>query len=142
MVVLKPLRNTYQNQPLPLQMTHGAPEVNRARGGHLTFIIQEHVLGLEVPVDDGSLVQVLQAADDLGRVEDGAWLPEARVLLIHIVNVVPGGRLCAGLCFSGTTTRVWTAVLLEGKSQENSEGLRILRVSAKCQVFWGPQCPA
>lgn len=35
-----------------------------------------------------------------------------------------------------------TAVWMEGKSQENSEGLRIPRVAAKCGVFWGPQCPA
>lgn len=40
-------------------MTRGATKVNRARGGHLTFVIQEHVFGLEVSVDDGSLVQVL-----------------------------------------------------------------------------------
>ena len=76
------------------------------RGGCLTFVIQEHVLRLEVPVDDAPLVQVLQAADDLGCVEDGAWLLEARVLLVHIVDVVPEGRLCGGLGCSGPTTRV------------------------------------
>lgn len=71
----------------------------------LTVVVQEHVLRLEVSVDDGPLVQVLQATDDLGRVEDGARLLEAGILLIHVVDVVPGGRLCGGLCFSGTTTR-------------------------------------
>ena len=69
-------------------------------GGHLTIVIQEHVLRLEVAVDDAVLMQVLQAADDLGRVEDGAWLLEAGVLLVHIVDVVPVGRprgACASL---------------------------------------------
>lgn len=88
-----------------VQLGKGRPGEEAGRGGCLTFIIQQHVLRLEVSVDDASLVQVLQAAEDLGRVEDGAWLLEARVLLIHVVDVVPGGRLCGGLCFSGTTTR-------------------------------------
>lgn len=35
-------------------------------------------------------MQVLQATDDLGCVEDSTWLLEARALLIHIVDVVPG----------------------------------------------------
>lgn len=56
-----------------------------------TVVIQEHVLGLEVTVDDVPLVQVLQATDDLGCVEDSAGLRETRLLLIHVVDVEPGG---------------------------------------------------
>lgn len=58
----------------------------------LTVIVQQHVLRLEVAVDDASLMQVLQATDDLCCVVDGPWLWEAWVLLIHIVDVVPGGQ--------------------------------------------------
>lgn len=58
----------------------------------LTVIVQQHVLRLEVAVDDASLMQVLQATDDLRCVVDRAGLWEARVLLIHIVDVVPAGR--------------------------------------------------
>lgn len=57
----------------------------------LTIIVQQHVLRLEVTVDDASLMQVLQATDDLRCVVDRAGLWEARVLLIHIVDVVPAG---------------------------------------------------
>lgn len=110
----KALTSICQNQPLPptddplghrVQRGEGRPGEQAGQGGCLTFVIQQHVLRLEVSVDDAPLVQVLQAAENLGRVEDGARLLEARVLLVHIVDVVPGGRLCGGLCFSGTTIR-------------------------------------
>lgn len=58
----------------------------------LTIVVQQHVLWLEVTVDNASLMQVLQATDDLCRVVDGSWFRKAGVLLIHIVDVVPGGR--------------------------------------------------
>lgn len=60
--------------------------------GGLTIIVQQHILRLEVPVHNASLMQVLQTTDDLGRVVDCSWFREARVLFIHIVDVVPGGR--------------------------------------------------
>lgn len=58
----------------------------------LTVIVQQYVLWLEVTVDNASLMQVLQATNDLCCVVDGPWLREARVLLIHIVDVVPEDR--------------------------------------------------
>ena len=69
------------------------------QGAHRTIIVQQHVLGLEVSVDNVPLVQVLQAADDLGCVEDGARFLEAGVLLVHVVDVVPAGRP-RGVCVS------------------------------------------
>ena len=39
----------------------------------LTIIVQQHILWLEVTVDNASLMQVLQATDDLCCVIDGPW---------------------------------------------------------------------
>lgn len=57
-----------------------------------TFIIQQHILRFEVPVDDSLLVEVLQTLNYLGHVVAGPWLLKAWVVFIHIVNVIPGCR--------------------------------------------------
>lgn len=56
----------------------------------LTLIIQQHVLWFEISVDDPLLVQVLHALDDLSSVVAGSRLIEAGVVLVHVVNVIPG----------------------------------------------------
>lgn len=56
----------------------------------LTLIIQQHVLWFEVSVDDPLLVEMLHALDDLSSVVAGSWLIEPGVVLVHIVNVIPG----------------------------------------------------
>lgn len=57
-----------------------------------TFIIQQHIFRFEVSVDDSLLVEVLQALNDLGCVVAGAWLLEPWVVLVHVINVIPGCR--------------------------------------------------
>lgn len=56
----------------------------------LTLIIQQHVLWFEVSVDDPLLVEVLHALDDLSSVVTGSRLIEPGVVLVHVVNVIPG----------------------------------------------------
>lgn len=57
-----------------------------------TFIIQQHIFRFEVSVDDSFLVEVLQALNDLGCVVAGPWLLEPWVVLVHVINVIPGCR--------------------------------------------------
>lgn len=61
----------------------------------MTLIIQQHVLWFEVSVDDPLLVEMLQALNDLSSVVAGPRLAQPRVLLIHVINVIPGGCLDA-----------------------------------------------
>lgn len=56
----------------------------------LTLIIQQHVLRFEVSVDDPLLVEVLHALDDLSSVVTGSRLVKAGVVLVHVVDVIPG----------------------------------------------------
>lgn len=56
-----------------------------------TVIIQQHIFWFEVSVDDSFLMEVLQALDDLTDVETGPGFVETRVVLIHQVDVIPGG---------------------------------------------------
>ncbi len=46
-------------------------------------------LWFEVSVDDPLLVEVLQALDDLSSVVASPRLIKPRVVLIHIINVIP-----------------------------------------------------
>ena len=55
------------------------------------MIIQQHVLWFQVSVDDPLLVEVLQALDDLSSVVAGPRLVKPRVVLIHVINVIPSG---------------------------------------------------
>lgn len=55
----------------------------------MTLIIQQHILGLEVSVDDPLVVEVLQALDDLSGIVTGSWLLKPRLVLIHVINVIP-----------------------------------------------------
>lgn len=55
-------------QALGSQSCHGLHPLH-----WLTIIVQQHILWLEVTVDNASLMQVLQATDDLCRVVDGSW---------------------------------------------------------------------
>lgn len=64
----------------------------RLRKSGLTRIIKQHILWFQVSVDDPVLVEVLQAADDLGCVETRSLLVEAGILLIHVVHVEPARR--------------------------------------------------
>lgn len=57
-----------------------------------TLIVQQHILRLQVSVDDLLLVQVLQALDNLGTVETGPGLAKARVVLIHVIYMKPEGN--------------------------------------------------
>lgn len=56
----------------------------------LTLIIQQHVLRFEVSVDDPLLVEVLHALNDLSSVVAGSRLVKAGVVLVHVVDVIPG----------------------------------------------------
>lgn len=56
----------------------------------LTLIIQQHVLRFEVSVDDPLLVEVLHALDDLSSVVAGSRLVKPGVVLVHVVDVIPG----------------------------------------------------
>lgn len=68
--------------------------------GHLTLIIQQHVLRLEVSVDDPLLVEVLHALDDLSSVVAGPRLVKAGVVLVHVVDVIPGRVMITACLFS------------------------------------------
>lgn len=57
-----------------------------------TFIVQQHVLWFEVSIDDPLLVEVLHALDDLCGVVTGARLFKAWVVLVHVIDVIPGGK--------------------------------------------------
>lgn len=61
----------------------GLGYLGQAKVGHdnVTLFREEQVLGLEVAVDDASVVQVLQRQQDLGGVEADALLGEAAVVL-------------------------------------------------------------
>ena len=56
---------------------------------YVSLLVYEQVLRFEVSVDDSLLVEVLQALDDLGKVETSSGLAEPWVVLIHQVDVVP-----------------------------------------------------
>lgn len=56
----------------------------------LTLIIQQHILRFEVSVDYPLLVEVLHALDDLSCIVAGSWLVKTRVVLVHVVDVIPG----------------------------------------------------
>lgn len=58
----------------------------------ITIIVKQHIFRFEISVDDSVLVEMLQALDDLSDVETGPGLIEARVVLIHQVDVVPSGK--------------------------------------------------
>ena len=55
----------------------------------VTLIIQQHILRLEVSVEDPPLVEVLQALDDLSSIVTGSRLLKPRLVLIHVINVIP-----------------------------------------------------
>lgn len=57
----------------------------------VTLVIQQNIFRFEVSVDDPLLVEVLHALDDLSSVVTGPRLIKARVVLIHIIDVIPGG---------------------------------------------------
>lgn len=64
----------------------------------LTLIIQQHILWFKVSVDDPLLVEVLQALDDLSSIVTGPRLFKPRVVLIHIINVIPSGKRGRTFC--------------------------------------------
>ena len=55
----------------------------------LTFIVKQHIFWFEVSVDDPLLMEVLQALDDLRCIVTGPRLVKARVVFIHIIDVIP-----------------------------------------------------
>lgn len=57
---------------------------------YLTLSIQEHILWFEVSVDYPLLVEVLHALDDLSSIVAGSWLIKTGVVLVHVVDVIPG----------------------------------------------------
>lgn len=59
----------------------------------LTLIVQQHILRLQVSVDYPLLVEVLHALDDLCSIVTGPWLIKAWVVLIHVVDVIPGSKV-------------------------------------------------
>lgn len=59
----------------------------------LTLIVQQHILWLQVSINDPLLVEVLHALDNLRRIVTGPWLIKAWVVLIHIVDVIPGSKV-------------------------------------------------
>lgn len=54
-----------------------------------TCVIQQDVLWFQVSVDDSVLVEVLQATDDLGRVEACSLFIKTWIFFIHVVHVKP-----------------------------------------------------
>lgn len=54
-----------------------------------TIVIQQHIFGFKISVDDSFLVEVLQTLDDLSDVETGPGLLKPRVVLIHQVDMIP-----------------------------------------------------
>lgn len=55
----------------------------------LTFVVKQDIFWFEVSVNDPLLMEVLQALDDLRCIVTGPRLVKARVVLIHIIDVVP-----------------------------------------------------
>lgn len=95
-----PVTNT-QVCPTFVSLTHmcGPQRQQRERCVHVpvtpgasffTLIIQQYILWFEIPVDDPLLVEVLHALDDLSGVVAGPRLAETGVVLIHVVDVIPG----------------------------------------------------
>lgn len=73
-------------------------------GKLFTCIIQQNVLRFQVSVDDSVLVEVLQPADDLRRVEARSLVIKAWILFIHIVHVKPVRNVAAS--YQGIATPV------------------------------------
>lgn len=67
---------------------------------HLTLIIQQHILRFEVSVNDPLLVEVLHALDDLSSVVAGSRLVKPGVVLVHVVDVIPGRVMITTCLFS------------------------------------------